>query len=75
MASANALPSLPPPSNYTSEPGMLFGWGAAKRPSAFPGAKTIDATKHICYPGARADNFLVESHQHGFCLNIQKYPI
>ena len=48
---APALPSLPHPSNYTAEPGRLFGWGSAKRESAFPGAETIDAAKHICYPG------------------------
>ena len=48
---ATTLPSLPHPSNYTAEPGRLFGWGAAKREAAFPGAETIDAAKHICHPG------------------------
>ena len=51
MAAAAELPSLPHPSNYAAEPGRLFGWGSAKRESAFPGAKTIDAAGHICYPG------------------------
>ena len=60
-ATASALPPLPVPSNYTPVPGRLFGWGAAKRPSAFPGAKTIDATKHICYPGARNQIYVPKS--------------
>ena len=48
---AAELPSLPHPSSYAAEPGRLFGWGSARRESAFPGAKTIDAAGHICYPG------------------------